>query len=235
MPVRKAMRMRFEPAHRAPDCGAYHSCLRCPACCQEPWGGRRGIPPSRSSSSPSPCACCGPSTCLRSCSPASTSRSRTSPWSRPASSPCTACGTRPLPSRWLLVAAAAFGALIAVSSLANGSDAITSAGKLVELGLLGLGAAVFIDSPRRLRALLVLVVAFAAVATAWGLVGFLTSDQERQGSFMGEHDLAALATLAARDRARARPRAPRQSRPARRHGTRDRRDRDRSSAPRSRA
>jgi O-Antigen ligase len=105
--------------------------------------------------------------------------------------------TRPLPSRWLLVAAAAFGALIAVSSLANGSDAVTAAGKLVELGLLGLGAAVFIDSPRRLRALLVLVVAFAAVATAWGLIGFLTSNQERQGSFMGEHDLAALATLAA--------------------------------------
>jgi hypothetical protein len=104
---------------------------------------------------------------------------------------------RGIPSRWLLAAATAFGALVAVSSLANGSDAITSAGKLVELGLLGLGAAVFLDSPRRLRALMVLLVAFATAATAWGLIGFLTSDQGRQGSFMGEHDLAALATLAA--------------------------------------
>ncbi|NUT55212.1 MAG: hypothetical protein HOQ03_04425, partial [Thermoleophilia bacterium] len=104
---------------------------------------------------------------------------------------------RPLPSRRLFVAAVAFAGLVAVSALPNGSDALTSAGKLVELGLLALGAAVFLDSPRRLRALAVLLVAFAGVATAWGLVGFLTSDQERQGSFMGEHDLAALATFAA--------------------------------------
>ena len=143
--------------------------------------------------------------------------------------------TRPLPSRWLLLAAAAFGALVAVSSLANGSDAITSAGKLVELGLLGLGAAVFIDSPKRLRALLVLVVAFAAVATTWGLVGFLTSDQERQGSFLGEHDLAALATLAAAiglERVHARRGNPGLLAIT---GARDRRGRDASSAPRSRA
>src|ERR1044072_3920875 len=42
--------------------------------------------------------------------------------------------TRPLPARWLLVAAAAFGALVAVSSLAKGTDGSTSAGKLGEAG-----------------------------------------------------------------------------------------------------
>jgi hypothetical protein len=51
--------------------------------------------------------------------------------------------------------------------------------------------------PGRLRVLFAVVVAFATVATTWGLVGFLTADQGRQASFMGEHDLAALATLAA--------------------------------------
>lgn len=104
--------------------------------------------------------------------------------------------TRPLPAR-LLVAAGAFAGLVLISALPNGAEAITAAGKLGELGALTLGAVAFLDSRKRLHALLAVVVSFAAVATAWGLVGFLGSDRGRQASFMGEHDLAALATLAA--------------------------------------
>lgn len=104
---------------------------------------------------------------------------------------------RALPSPWLLAAAAAFGALVLVSAVPNGGDAVTSAGKLVALGALMLGAAAFLHSRERLVALLTVVVGFAVLASAWALVGFMTSDRGRQGSFMGEHDLAALATLAA--------------------------------------
>lgn len=104
--------------------------------------------------------------------------------------------TRPLPAR-LLVAAGAFAGLVLISALPNGAEAITAAGKLGELGALTLGAVAFLDSRKRLHALLAVVVSFAAFATAWGLVGFLGSDRGRQASFIGEHDLAALATLAA--------------------------------------
>jgi hypothetical protein len=97
---------------------------------------------------------------------------------------------------WTVVAAAGFGALVLLSAIPNGADSIVSAGKLVELGALTLGAAAFLVTRERLQALLVVVVAFAAVATAWGLVGFLTSDRGRQASFIGEHDLAAVATVA---------------------------------------
>lgn len=102
-----------------------------------------------------------------------------------------------LPSRPLLVAAAAFAAAIAASSLANGGDAIVAAGKLVELAGLTLGAVAFVDTRERLRALLAVVVAFAAVAAAWGAYGFAAgAARTRQGSFVGEHDLAAIATAA---------------------------------------
>lgn len=104
---------------------------------------------------------------------------------------------RPLPSPWLLGATAAFGALVLLSSVPNGGDAVTAAGKLVELGALTLGAAAFLRTGERLQALLVLMVAFTSVAAVWGLGAFLLGERERQGSFMGEHDLAALATLAA--------------------------------------
>lgn len=102
-----------------------------------------------------------------------------------------------VPSPVLLAAGVAFAALVGLSALPNGADAIVAAGKLSELVGLTLGAATFLDTRRRLQALLVLVVAFAVVAASWALVGFLTSDRGRQASFMGEHDMAALATLAA--------------------------------------
>ena len=101
-----------------------------------------------------------------------------------------------VPSPALLGAAGAFAALVLLSSLLNGADAVVAAGKLIELGALTLGAAAFLETRRRLQALLGVIVGFATVATAWGLIGFLTSDRGRQGSFIGEHDLAALAILA---------------------------------------
>ena len=104
---------------------------------------------------------------------------------------------RPPPRSWLLGCAAAFGALVLLSALPNGGDAFAAAGKLVELGALTLGAVAFLDALDRLQALLIVVVGFTVVAAAWGLVAFVLGERERQASFMGEHDLAALATLAA--------------------------------------
>ncbi|MGH3072901.1 MAG: O-antigen ligase family protein [Gaiellaceae bacterium] len=102
-----------------------------------------------------------------------------------------------VPSPVLLAAAFGLAALVAVSALPNGSDALVAAGKLVEFAALTLGAAAFLETRERLQSLIVVVVGFATVAVGWGFIGFLTSDRGRQGSFMGEHDMAALATLAA--------------------------------------
>jgi O-antigen ligase len=104
---------------------------------------------------------------------------------------------RRLPSPWLLGVAAAFAALLLLSALPNGGDALSAAAKITGYGALALGAVAFLDSVVRLRAFLLVVVVWATAAAAWAFVGFLTSDRGRQGSFMGEHDMAALATLAA--------------------------------------
>lgn len=103
---------------------------------------------------------------------------------------------RRVPAPWLLAAAGAFALLVFVSSLPNGADAVTSAGRLAELYALTLGAVAFLDSAERLRALLAVVVGFCCVAVAWGAIEFVTGGGGRQGSFMGEHDLAAVGTLA---------------------------------------
>jgi O-antigen ligase len=104
--------------------------------------------------------------------------------------------SRPRPSPLLIGAACVFGALVLVSAIPNGGDAVSAAGKLVELGALTIGAAAFLDTFERLEGLLVALVVFTVVAATWGLVAFALGERERQGSFMGEHDLAALATLA---------------------------------------
>lgn len=101
-----------------------------------------------------------------------------------------------LPSPWLLGTAAAFAALLLISAVPNGSDAFSGAAKIVTFAGLTLGAAAFLVSERRVRAFLAVVVLWAAAAAGWALVGFLTSDRGRQASFMGEHDMAAVATLA---------------------------------------
>ena len=103
---------------------------------------------------------------------------------------------RTVPSRHLVLAAAAFAGLIAASAIPNGADALTSAGRLVELFALTLGVVAFVDERERLVTLLGVVVGFCVAAVAWGAVEFVAGGGGRQGSFMGEHDLAALGTLA---------------------------------------
>ena len=104
---------------------------------------------------------------------------------------------RRLPSPWLLAAALGFAALILLSAIPNGGDALTAAAKIAAYAALILGAAAFLDSVERVNAFLAVVVIWAAAAAAVAFVGFVSSDRGRQGSFMGEHDMAALATLAA--------------------------------------
>jgi O-antigen ligase len=103
---------------------------------------------------------------------------------------------RTIPSPWLLAAAAAFALLIVASAIPNGADAVAAAGKLAEFALLTLGAAAFIDTRARFATLAAFLVGVCVVATAWGTVEFVIDGGKRQGSFMGEHDLAALATMA---------------------------------------
>ena len=151
-------------------------------------------------SSPFCCASFARATCR-----ASTSRRRerpspsappTSRCSRPPCSP--RCGSERgghCPRRGCWRAAAAFALLIVVSSIPNGAAAVTAAGKLAELAALTLGAAAFLDTRERLGALAELIVAFTVVAVFWGAIGFVGAGG-RQGSFLGEHDLAAVSTMA---------------------------------------
>ena len=103
---------------------------------------------------------------------------------------------RRIPSPWLLAAIAAFALLITVSAIPNGASALTAAGKLSDFAILALGAAAFVDTRRRFSQLAFFLVAFCTVAVAWGAVEFVVNGGKRQGSFMGEHDLAALSTMA---------------------------------------
>jgi O-antigen ligase/polysaccharide polymerase Wzy-like membrane protein len=103
---------------------------------------------------------------------------------------------RTLPSPWLLAAAAVLALLIVASAIPNGAVALTSAGKLTELAALTLGAAAFLDTRERFGALAKLIVAYTIAAVLWGAVGFVGGGAGRQGSFLGEHDLAAVGTMA---------------------------------------
>ena len=102
---------------------------------------------------------------------------------------------RTVPSPWLLAAIAVFALLIVASAISNGAAALTSAGKVAEFAALTLGAAAFLETRERLAALAELIVAYTVVAVFWGAVGFVGAGG-RQGSFLGEHDLAAVGTMA---------------------------------------
>lgn len=95
----------------------------------------------------------------------------------------------------VIVAAGAFCALILATAAANGMDAFVSAGKLVALAGLGLGALALVRTRGRLEALVDLLIVFTAVADVVALVEFGRSGGGRQASFLGEHDFAALATM----------------------------------------
>ena len=101
-----------------------------------------------------------------------------------------------LPSRGLLAAAAAFAGLIVVSSLGNGGTAFIAAGKLAELVVLTFAAAALIDSTDRFDALTALLVGLTVAAAAWAIVQFVREGAGRQPSFLGEHDMAALGSIA---------------------------------------
>ncbi len=102
---------------------------------------------------------------------------------------------RAVPSPWLAAAIAGFALLLVASAIPNGADAVAAAGKLAELAVLALGAIAFVDTRERFGLLTTFLVGFCAVAVGWGLVQFVANAGKRQGSFMGEHDLAALATM----------------------------------------
>ena len=97
--------------------------------------------------------------------------------------------------RWLVPAAAAFAGWLLLTSLANGADAIVAAGRLVELGVVGLGVAVLVERRDQLELVVVTLVAVTVVAVAIGVVEFVADPGARQGAFLGEHDLAALSSL----------------------------------------
>ena len=88
-----------------------------------------------------------------------------------------------------------FVGLVLVTGAANGSSAFVAAGKLAELAVLALAAAVLVRGEERVEAVVDVVLGFTIAADAIGAVTFVTSGGGRQSSFLGEHDFAALATL----------------------------------------
>jgi len=100
----------------------------------------------------------------------------------------------PRDARWPLGAAVVFAAWLFASSLPNGSTATVAAGKLAELAVLAVAPVVLVRSRERLWCVVVLLVGFTVVAVVVALDGFAENPGTRQASFLGEHDLAALAT-----------------------------------------
>lgn len=93
------------------------------------------------------------------------------------------------------VGGAAFVALVLATGAANGATSFVAAGKLAELAVLALGAALLVRGSDRLEAVVDVLLLFTLVADAIGVVKFVTGGGGRQSSFLGEHDFAALATL----------------------------------------
>jgi hypothetical protein len=96
----------------------------------------------------------------------------------------------------LLVGAMAFAGLIVLSSIPNGTTALTAAVKLAELVVLTFACAALVDTEDGRDALATIVVGLAVVAATWAVVDFVRVGAGRQPSFLGEHDLAALGTMA---------------------------------------
>lgn len=103
---------------------------------------------------------------------------------------------RPPRVTWLAIGGGVvFCLLVVLTAAANGSTALVGAVKLVELGVLTLGALALARSERRLEAIVDVVLLFTLAADAYGLVEFIKGGGGRQNSFLGEHDFAALASL----------------------------------------
>lgn len=111
-------------------------------------------------------------------------------------------GSLPRPARAVAYAAAAFSAWLLISSAVSGFDAFVGAAKLLEYGLVGLGVVLVVRRRTQLWLLVWLLVALTVSASAYALLGFfdlapvIGNAGKRQPSFLGEHDYAALSTLA---------------------------------------
>ena len=110
-------------------------------------------------------------------------------------------GSLPRPARTVAYSAAAFSAWLLISSAASGFDAFVGAAKLLEHGLLGLGAVLIVRRRPQLWLLVALLVALTAAAAVHGILQFLGvpgvggHPGRRNPAWLGEHDFAALATL----------------------------------------
>lgn len=103
---------------------------------------------------------------------------------------------RDLPRRaWaVLLPAAVFSVWLLVSAATNGADAFVAGGKLIEIAALALGAAYVLDRGDRVWLVIAALVAMNIAADISALKGFVVTG-ERQRSFLGSHDLAALGTM----------------------------------------
>jgi uncharacterized membrane protein YuzA (DUF378 family) len=100
----------------------------------------------------------------------------------------------PRPAIAVTATAAALASLVLITAFANSGTALVTAGKLIMLAVLLVASVVLIDTVDRLWVVVLLIVIVTTSAVAWGLVGFVRHPGDRQASFLGEHDLAALST-----------------------------------------
>jgi hypothetical protein len=94
----------------------------------------------------------------------------------------------------VLIAAAVFSVWLLGSAAANGASAFVAAGKLIEIGAIAVCAVYVLDRRDGVWVLVLALVAMNVAADISALKGFITSG-ERQRSFLGSHDLAALGTM----------------------------------------
>jgi len=110
-------------------------------------------------------------------------------------------GSLPRPARTVTYSALAFSVWLLISSAASGFDAFVGAAKLLEYGLLGLGAVLIVRRRGQLWLLVGLLVLLTAAAAVYGVLQFFDLPPvegragHRQPSWLGEHDFAAVATL----------------------------------------
>jgi hypothetical protein len=103
-------------------------------------------------------------------------------------------GAYPPAATALTAAALALACLIAVSAVGNGSTALVAAAKLTELAALLVAWVVLVQSVERLWVVVGAFVIVTIAAVIWGIVGFVQEPGDRQASFLGEHDFAAVST-----------------------------------------
>jgi hypothetical protein len=104
-------------------------------------------------------------------------------------------GALPRPAWALTASGAAFAAWLLLSSAANGADAVVGAAKVLEYGVIALGAVLFVRRRGQVWALVGLLVALTVIAVVVAGVDFVETGLRRQGSYLGPHDFAALSTM----------------------------------------